>query len=192
MEKLINISELAIKLDLVNPKNKKPLNYILRYWEKEFSQIKPKIINKRRYYSKEQVEIFKMIKYFLKNQGLTINGVKNILNSKINKLDDYNYNSLKASYLKNKFKTKSEKILSRLNRLKKYGKKTHLKVRMVPESNPDSKFVYYAKKPTKGEKAKEKLKLKNTIPILESTKFLLKKNYHHIVNNYFFLNFLNS
>ena len=37
------------------------------------------------------------------------------------------------------------------------AKKTHLKVRMVPESNPDSKFIYYAKKPTKGEKAKEKL-----------------------------------
>ena len=123
MEKLINISELAIELDLVDPKNKKPLNYVLRYWEKEFSQIKPKIINKRRYYSNEQVEIFKMIKYFLKNQGLTINGVKNILNSKINKLDDYNYNSLKDFYLKNKFKTKSEKILSRLNKLKKYGKK---------------------------------------------------------------------
>ena len=123
MEKLINISELAIELDLVNPKNKKPLNYVLRYWEREFSQIKPKIINKRRYYSKEQVEIFKMIKYFLKNQGLTINGVKNILNSKINKLDDYNPNGLKASYLKNKFKNKSEKILSRLNKLKKYGKK---------------------------------------------------------------------
>ena len=40
------------------------------------------------------------------------------------------------------------------------AKKTHLKVRMVPESNPDSKFIYYAKKPTKGEKVKEKLKLK--------------------------------
>ena len=123
MGKLINISELAIELDLVNPKNKKPLNYVLRYWEKQFSQIKPKIINKRRYYSKEQVEIFKMIKYFLKNQGLTINGVKNILNSKINNLDDYNPGSLKASYLKNNFKIKSKKILNRLNRLKKYGKK---------------------------------------------------------------------
>ena len=43
------------------------------------------------------------------------------------------------------------------------AKKTHLKVRMVPESNPDSKFVYYAKKPTKGEKAKDKLKLKKFI-----------------------------
>ena len=35
------------------------------------------------------------------------------------------------------------------------AKKTHIKVRMVPESQPDSKFVYYAKKPTKGEKAKD-------------------------------------
>ena len=117
------ISEVAEILNLVNSKNGSLSTHTLRYWEKQFSQIKPKIINKRRYYSKEQVEIFKMIKYFLKNQGLTINGVKTILNSKINKLDDYNYNSLKDFYLKNKFKTKSEKILSRLNKLKKYGKK---------------------------------------------------------------------
>ena len=55
------------------------------------------------------------------------------------------------------------------------AKKTHLKVRMVPESNPDSKFIYYAKKPTKGEKAKEKLKLKSIIQILENMNFLLKK-----------------
>ena len=44
------------------------------------------------------------------------------------------------------------------------AKKTHIKVRMVPELNPDSKFVYYAKKPTKGEKAKDKLKLKKYNP----------------------------
>ena len=55
------------------------------------------------------------------------------------------------------------------------AKKTHLKVRMVPEGKPDSAFVYYAKKPTKGEKAKVKLKIKNIIPILVSTNFLLKK-----------------
>ena len=72
------------------------------------------------------------------------------------------------------------------------AKKTHLKVRMVPESNPDSKFIYYAKKPTKGEKAKDKLKLKNIIPIHGSMSFLLKRNFHHIANNYFFLNFRNS
>ncbi len=123
MKKLINISELAIKLNLVNSKNNKPLNHTIRYWEKEFKQIKPKIINKRRYYSVEQLEIFKMIKYLLKNEGLTISGVKNILNSNINKLDDYNLNSLKANYLKLNIKEKSKTILEKLNKLKHYGKK---------------------------------------------------------------------
>ena len=66
------------------------------------------------------------------------------------------------------------------------AKKTHIKVRLVPEKNPDSKFIYYAKKPTKGEKAKDKLKLKNIIPIQENTNFLLKKNCHLTVSNYFF------
>ena len=123
MKKLISISELAISLNLVNSKSKKPLNYILRYWEREFKQIKPKIINRRRYYSEDQIEVFKKIKFLLKNQGLTIAGAKNILNSNINKLDDYNSNSLKASYLKMNIETKSKKILSKLNRIKKYGKK---------------------------------------------------------------------
>ena len=71
------------------------------------------------------------------------------------------------------------------------AKKTHLKVRMVPENNPDSKFIYYAKKPTKGEKAKNKLKLKNIILIQGSMNFLLKKNFHLTASNYF-LNLLYS
>ena len=123
MKKLINISELAIKLNLINIKNKKPQNYIIRFWEKEFKQIKPKIINKRRYYSNEQVEIIKMINFLLKNQGMTISGVKNILNSKMNKLDDYNSNSLKASYFKLKIEKKSRNILEKLKKIKTYGKK---------------------------------------------------------------------
>ena len=49
--------------------------------------------------------------------------------------------------------------------------KTYLKVRLVPESNPDSKFIYYAKKPTKGEKAKINLNLKSIILILANMKF---------------------
>ena len=51
-KKYLSISELSIALDLVNSFNKKPKNHILRYWEKEFTQIRPKIINGRRYYSK--------------------------------------------------------------------------------------------------------------------------------------------
>ncbi len=59
------------------------------------------------------------------------------------------------------------------------AKKTHIKVRMVPESNPDSKFVYYAKKPTKGEKAKEKLKLKKYNPNTRKPRIFFRKEITH-------------
>ena len=55
------------------------------------------------------------------------------------------------------------------------AKKTHIKVRLVPESNPDSKFIYYAKKPTKGEKAKEKLKLKKYNPNTRKHEIFVEK-----------------
>ena len=55
------------------------------------------------------------------------------------------------------------------------AKKSHIKVRMVPESNPDSKFIYYAKKPTKGEKVKEKLKLKKYNPNTRKHEFFVEK-----------------
>ena len=126
MNKLFNISQLSKKLKLVNPDTKRPLNHIVRYWEKEFKQIKPKIINKHRYYNNKQLETFKLIKFLLKDKGMTIKGVKNILNSKINKLDDYELLSLKTDYLRNKFKEKSLKIIKRINKIKSYGKKnTH-------------------------------------------------------------------
>ena len=126
MNKLINISDLSKILRLVDDKNK-PRNHILRYWEKEFSQIRPKIINKRRYYSVEQVEIIKKINFLLKTEGITINGVKNILNKKINKLDDYNSHSLKAMYYKKSFKEKSKTLLNKIKKLKLYGKKDTFK-----------------------------------------------------------------
>ena len=123
MSKFISISELSKTLNLINEKNKKPLNHTLRYWEKEFKQIRPKQINKRRYYSLNQVEIIKLIKYLLKDKGMTINGVKNILNSNVNKLDDYISYSLKANYYKKNFIKRSRSILEKVNKIKKYGKK---------------------------------------------------------------------
>ena len=98
MKKFLNITEVSNILKLTNPKNNKPLNHILRYWEKEFKQIKPKMINKRRYYSNEQIEIIKMIKFLLKNKGMTISGAKKIMDININKLDANNDDSLKADY----------------------------------------------------------------------------------------------
>ena len=126
MKKLIKISELSYLLNLVDPKTKKPLNHIVRFWEKEFSQIKPKIINNQRYFDEKNVQIFKLIRFLIKEKGLRIKGVKNVLNSGINKLDDYNSDSLKAEYYKKSLKTKSKKILEKILKLKNYGKKnTH-------------------------------------------------------------------
>ena len=123
MKKLFNITEVSNILKLTNSKNNKPLNHILRYWEKEFKQIKPKIINNRRYYSNEQIEIIKMIKFLLKDKELTIKGVKKVLNSNFKKLDDYKSYSLKADYYKDRIKIKSKEVLERLKKLKKNGKK---------------------------------------------------------------------
>ena len=123
MTKFFSITEISKLLNLIDPITKKPLNHVLRYWEKEFRQIKPKKINNRRYYSSQQLETLKMIKYLLKNKGMTISGVKNLLNLNVIKLDDYNSYSLKADYHKVNIKYKSKKLLEKINSLKNYGKK---------------------------------------------------------------------
>ena len=127
MGKLINITELSKKLNLVNPQTKKPSNHILRYWEKKFKQIKPVILRKRRYYSQKQINIIKLIQFLLKDKGMTINGVKKVLKSNINNLDDYNSYSLKAVYYKETIKVKSKKILDKIKKIKNNGKKNTFK-----------------------------------------------------------------
>ena len=123
MKKLINISELSKILNLVNPKTNKPSNYVLRYWEREFKQIKQTFLKKRRYYSEKQIDIIKLIKFLLKDKGMRINGVKNVLKSNINSLDDYNSFSLKADYHKKNIKIKTKKILEKIKEIKNHGKK---------------------------------------------------------------------
>ena len=127
MSKLFSISEVSKILKLINSSNNKPLNHTLRYWEKEFKQIRPKKINNRRYYTQDQVEIIKLIKFLLKTKGMTISGVKNLLNLNINKLDDYDSDSLKANYYKKTFKEKSVKLLNKIKKLRIYGKKNSFK-----------------------------------------------------------------
>ena len=123
MKKFKNISELSKELDLINPATKKPLNHVLRYWEKEFKEIKPKKINNRRYYSSEQVKIIKKIRFLLRNKGMTITGVKKLINSDIKKLDDHHSNSLEAAYYKKKITIKKKLILDKIKKIKSYGKK---------------------------------------------------------------------
>ena len=82
-KKLIDISTLSSLLNLIDEKTGKPTNYVLRFWEKEFKQIKPIILKgNRRYYDKKLVEKIKFIKYLLKDKGLTISGAKKILDKK--------------------------------------------------------------------------------------------------------------
>ena len=123
MKKFFTISEVSKILNLLNPNTQKPLNHTLRFWEKEFKQIKPKRLNNRRYYTDKQLEILKTINFLLKNEGMTISGVKKLLDLKINKLDDSKYHSLKADYYKNLLKLKIKNLLEKIKKIKSYGKK---------------------------------------------------------------------
>ena len=124
MNKLYKISEVSKILGLIYPRTKKPLNYILRYWEKEFKIIKPKKINNRRYYSSKQLEILKIIYLYLKKKGMMISGVKKLIRQSINNLDEDKMISLKdVNYKKEIIKIKSKNLLRKLRDLKNYGKK---------------------------------------------------------------------
>ena len=113
------ISEVVKLIGLKSKKGKTLPTYTIRYWEKEFKQIKPKILNgKHRYYDKRNIEMLKKIHFLLKEQGMTINGVKKILNNKEPlKLDETSNNSIKASILRNKLINIS-KIIKSLKKLK--------------------------------------------------------------------------
>ena len=98
------ISEVVKILGLKSKRTKSIPTHTLRYWEKEFKQIKPKIFNgNRRYYDHENIKIIEKIHFLLKDQGMTINGVKKILNEeKLLKLDEMSNKSIKAKDFKNK------------------------------------------------------------------------------------------
>ena len=87
-----SIGEVAKLLNLVNKKTGKLSTHTIRFWEKEFKQIKPNIFSgKRRYYDSKTINILKKIQFLLKNRGMTINGVRKYLNERNSELDE-NYN----------------------------------------------------------------------------------------------------
>ncbi len=98
------ISEVVKILGLKSDKSKNLPTHTIRFWEKEFKQIKPIILTgNRRYYDEKNIKILKKIHFLLKDQGMTISGVKKILNDKEPlKLDEMSNNSIKALDLKNK------------------------------------------------------------------------------------------
>jgi len=123
MTKSINayktIGEVVKILNLKSRNNQSSPTHTIRYWEKEFKQIKPKILNgNRRYYDKKNIELLKKIQFLLKEQGMTVNGVKKILNkNEVLKLDETINNSINANIIKNKIHNISN-IIKNLKKLK--------------------------------------------------------------------------
>ena len=70
-----------------------------------------------------QSTLIKIIKFLLKNRGMTIIGVKKLINFKRNELDDHDSDSLKAEYYKNLLKVKSNILKNKITKIKSYGKK---------------------------------------------------------------------
>ena len=123
MTKSINsyktIGEVVKILKLKSRNNSSSPTHTIRFWEKKFKQIKPKILNgNRRYYDKKNIELLKKIQYLLKDQGMTVNGVKKILNKNdpLN-LDETLNNSINANTIKNKISNISN-IVKSLKKLK--------------------------------------------------------------------------
>ena len=86
------IGEVARILNLKSRSGQKTPTHTIRFWEKEFKQIKPNIFSgKRRYYDSKTINILKKIQFLLKNRGMTINGVRKYLNEQNSELDE-NYN----------------------------------------------------------------------------------------------------
>ena len=113
------IGEVVKILNLKSRSGQKTPTHTIRFWEKEFKQIKPKILaGNRRYYNKINVDLLKKIKFLLKDQGMTINGVKNLLNSGYsNELDEISNKTIKADNLRNKI-TNISKIIKDLKNIK--------------------------------------------------------------------------
>ena len=116
------IGEVAKYVGLINRKTGNLSTHTIRFWEKQFKQIKPKVFaGKRRYYDTNTIKIIKKIKYLLKEKGMTIKGVKNILNNPdpLN-LDEISKNNINTSSInKANLINKIKKITSIVNDLKK-------------------------------------------------------------------------
>ena len=108
-----SIGEVAKLLNLVNEKSGKPSTYTIRFWEKNFPQVKPKKFDRsRRYYDEDTINLLRKIKTLLKDKGMTINGVKKQLKfDKTLDLDEKNNNFINGrDEIKKKLSNISEKI----------------------------------------------------------------------------------
>jgi len=117
-----SIGEVAKILNLVNKKKGSFNTHTIRFWEKEFKNINPKIFSgRRRYYDQKSIDTLKKIKFLLKNMGMTIKGAKKVLSSSTSfNLDDLSNRSInmdKNFVLKKKI-SKISKLVKEIKKLK--------------------------------------------------------------------------
>lgn len=95
MEKLYySISEVSEMLNLTASN--------LRFWEKEFRQLRPRRnAGGTRFYTQEDIDIIKQIQFLIEDQNLTLEGVRQKLNQKKDKV------------------AKQQEIMERLQRVRK-------------------------------------------------------------------------
>jgi DNA-binding transcriptional MerR regulator len=113
------IGEVAKILQLKSKKKGVLPTHTIRFWETQFKQIKPKILNaNRRYYDERTINLLKKVKFLLKDKGMTINGVKKVLKGEESlELDEMANNSIKADNLRNKL-NKISSIIKNIKKLK--------------------------------------------------------------------------
>ena len=113
------IGEVAKILQLKSKKKGVLPTHTIRFWETQFKQIKPKILNaNRRYYDEATINLLKKVKFLLKDKGMTINGVKKVLKGEeYLELDEMVNNSIKADNLRNKL-NKISNIIKNIKKLK--------------------------------------------------------------------------
>ena len=114
------ISEAALEIGLIDKKTNKANTHTLRFWEKHFKQIRPKILSgNRRYYSNKDVQYLKLIYTLLKNKGFTIKGAKKALNDPSLKLDEALFSSVNRKNFGISLKIKADKIKNIIKKIKK-------------------------------------------------------------------------
>ena len=113
------IGEVVRIIGLKSKKGQSIPTHTIRYWEKEFKQIKPKILNgNRRYYNQKNIELLKKVHFLLKEQGMTIKGVKKILGNKdFLQLDETKNNSINSTEFKNKL-VEFSNLLKKMKKIK--------------------------------------------------------------------------
>ncbi len=98
--------------------------HVLRFWESQFKQIKPKRISKHRLYRNQDLKILKRIKELLYNEGYTIAGAKK---------------KLKEEQIKNMAKlAKPNNSLQKIDILEEI-KKELLEIKLILSNNSNNK-----------------------------------------------------